>query len=264
MRISRFLGSAALAFGAVLVAPASALPTFQAYVNGAGSGTNGGDEDTWFHAGSSFDLAIVAAYGPKDLSASSVTLLLSVPKGEQGTFTITSAADEAPILVSTAGGVTAAPLNPATNADRNLLTNVAGLDGYGTKDFLPAGANFNSHYPFQDGVSDFLLFDLSAFDKGETGLNNYNAETGVITLDAQAVGEQKDYSVSFTGFSQVHIDVYGLITTENGTQLRTTWDINPGSHDSTAHGHVVPAPGAFLLASTGLGLVAAWRRRSVR
>jgi len=192
-----------------------------------------------------------------------VTLLLSVPKGEQGTISITSVPDGNPTLVTTAGGVTGIPLNPSTNADINTLTNVGGLDGYGTKAFLPTGVTFNNHYPFQAGVSDFILFDLSAFDKSETGLNDYNASgLGSITTAANAQGEQKEYQVSFTGFSAVHFDVYGLIMTENGRgYIATTWDINPGSHDSTAGGNPIPAPGALALGAMGLGCVGFLRGR---
>jgi hypothetical protein len=235
-------------------APAVALPTFQAYINGGSAGNLNGEDDTWFSSSSSFSLFVVGAFGAKDTKIQSVTLLLSVPQGQRGTISISSAGDETPIFVSTMGGV-APPglLNPSKNADTDIRTDVAGLDGYATKDFLPAGVNFNNHYPFQAGVSDFLLFDLSEFFKSEKGLNNYNADNGgSITLDPNAQGEQKEYTVSFTGFSAVHFDVYGYITSVNGGgRIATTWNINPGSHDSTAN-NVVPAPGALLLGAMGL------------
>jgi len=235
-----------------------ALPTFQTYIDGAVAGTNGGDQQTWFATGSSFDLFVVGSYGPNDISISSTTLLLSVPQGETGTITISAkGSDETPILVSTAGGVTASPLNPSTDADIDILTNVGGLDGYMDKGFLPAGVTFNNHYPFQAGVSDFLLFDIAAFDTSETGLNDYNADGGTITNSPNAIGEQKEYTVSFSGFSWVHFDVYGMVMTATGPQIRTTWDINPGSHDSTA---LAPAPGAAALALIGIGLVIRQRR----
>lgn len=257
-RGSRFLSSAASVAFASCVAPAFGLPTFQAYINGSVAGTSGHDEQTWLFPGSDFELFIVGAYGPKDLSISSVTLLLSVPDGETGTIFITpSGADETPLSITISGGVTGSPLNPTLNADLDVLTDVAGLDGYATKDFLPAGVTFNNHYPFQDGVSDFILFDLAAFDKSDTGsLNDYNADDGTITAAPNAEGEQKEYTVSFTGFSQVHFDVYGYVMTENGAVIRTTWEINPGSHDATA----VPAPGALALGLMGFALVG-WARR---
>lgn len=257
-RAARFLGSAAAAAFSFCVAPAFGLPTFQAYINDAVAGSSGPDEQTWFFPESDFELYIVGAYGSMDLSISSVTLLISVPDGETGTIYITpSGGDETPILITTSGGVTGSPLNPTLNADLDVLTDVAGLDGYATKDFLPDGVTFNNHYPFQEGVSDFILFDLAAFDKSDTGsLNDYNADDGTITAAPNAEGEQKEYTVSFTGFSQVHFDVYGYIMTDDGAVIRTTWDINPGSHDSTA----VPAPGALALGLMGFALVG-WARR---
>jgi hypothetical protein len=240
------------------------LPTFQAYINGGSAGTLNGDEDSWFSSSSSFSLFVVGAYGPNDLSMQSVTLLLSVPQGQRGTISITSSTDETPVFVSAMGGVVPPMLlNPSKNADTDIRTDVAGLDGYATKDFLPAGIDpnsFNNHYPFQDGVSDFLLFDLSEFFKDDTGgLNDYNADNGgSISLASNAEGEQKEYQVSFTGFSAVHFDVYGYITTETGHRIATTWDINPGSHDSTG---IVPVPGALVLGAMGLGCVGFLRGR---
>jgi hypothetical protein len=260
MKRARFMFAfsvACLAWSAGLQ-QAAALPTFQVHIGDSVSGTIGPDEHTWFHTGTEFSLSVIGAYGAKDISIESVALLLSVPKGETGTVSITSAVDGNPTLVTVAGGVTSDPLNTVLGADIDVLTDVLGLDGYSTKDFLPEGANFNEHYPFQEGVSDFLIFSLGAFDNSETGLSDYNAEDGTITEAENSEGEQKDYLVSFSGFSQIHFDAYGAIMTEKGTEIRTTWDINPGSHDSTV---AVPVPGASVLALLGFGGIACLKRR---
>ena len=98
-----------------------------------------------------------------------------------------------PVLLTMAPITT--PVNPAVDADLDVLTDVTGLDGYAEKDFLPAGETFNNHHPFKDGVSDFLLFDLGSFTDDETGLNDYNAEDNTITVAGGSVGEQKAYRV---------------------------------------------------------------------
>lgn len=205
---ARFFTGIAIAAAAVFaLAPrAEAIPTFQTYIDGGNAGDMGGDEDTWFVADTSFDLFVVGAYGPNTLSLTDVTLAVSVPEGETGSITF-STSDEAPVLLTLTGqGTTTPENNPASNADTPILS--GGNDGYSTKDFIPTSTTFNNHYPFKDGVSDFLLFDLGDFDNTESGLNDYNADDGTIT-STSATGEQKEYSVEFSDFSWVHFDVYG-------------------------------------------------------
>ncbi|HHT9120163.1 MAG TPA: choice-of-anchor N protein [Candidatus Hypogeohydataceae bacterium YC41] len=221
---------------------------FQTYIEGATAGTIGQDEDTWFHSGTPFTLDVVGAFGPKTTSLTGVTLAISIPEGQTGTISLTPLGGAAvPILLTTLGQ-SIPGVNPAANADEHILTNVVGNNGYDTKSFAPA--TFNNHYPFKDGVSDFLIYDLSPFTNTTTGLNNYDATPpGSITFDAIATGQQKQYTVSFTGFPQVHFDVYGFETKSVGTN---SWQINPGSHDSTANAAVPETSSVLLL---GMGLV---------
>jgi len=74
---------------AILCQPATAVPTFQAYIDNGAAGTIGQDEDTWFGTSSTFDLIVVGAYEPKTLSLTQVTLIASVPIGQTGTILIT-------------------------------------------------------------------------------------------------------------------------------------------------------------------------------
>lgn len=203
-----------------------AQPTFQVYIDGAIAGELGGNEDTWFSLANPFDLVVVGAYGPNTTSITDVTLLVSVPEGEIGAISIDS-------------------FSPLTSgADRDILTDVLGVDGYSTKSFLPTDVHLN-HYPVQDDVSDFLIYNLSSFGNGESNLNNYDAGDGTIT-STSASGEQKEYTVSYTGFSSLHFDVYGFVTNSKGPNR---WANNPGSHDSTA---VIPEPSTLILLWTGL------------
>ena len=223
---------------------ALAVPTFQVYIDGAIADDVDLDEDTWFIFTDTFDLIVVGAYGAQTSSLSHVTLVLSVLEGEQGTVTFNTGT--ATLLKATT--VTPYGNNPNGNANVDLLSDVTGNDGYVDRSILPA--TFNAHYPFKDDVSDFILYDIGSFaDVGD--VNNYNASDGTISLDGH--GEEKTFSVSITGFSQVHFDAYGY---ELKTHGKSSWQINPGSHDST----YIPAPGAILLGSIGVGLVG-WLRR---
>jgi hypothetical protein len=203
---------------------------------------------------------VVGAYGPNDLNVDSVALLISAPEGEFGTISITSALDENPILVTLAGQISADPLNPIVGADLDILSDNPGVaDGYSTTGFLVDGVQLNNHFPLRDSVSDFLLFNLGSFDSDESDLFNYDAAGGgSITQATSSIGEQKEYVVSFAGFSRLHFDVLGAVMTDAGMQIRTTWDQNPGSHDATA---VIPEPATGLLLLAGLSMVGYIRRR---
>jgi len=221
------------------------VPTFQVYIDGGTADDVGLDHDTWFTYSSPFDLIVVGAFGPKTASLTEGTLVLSVPQGESGTIDISGGA-----MLLTATTSTPYGNNPNGNADVDLLSDVSGNDGYLTKGALPS--NFNNHYPFQNTVSDFLLYSIDDFSN-IGGIHNYNADDG--TISAEGSGEEKVFNVSITGFSRVHFDVYGY---ESKTKGQSSWQINPGSHDST---YLIPAPSTLVLGLIGVGLVNRLRRR---
>ncbi|MHC4396299.1 MAG: choice-of-anchor N protein [Planctomycetota bacterium] len=244
--------------------PLLAIPTFQTYIEGSTAGNYGQDLQSWLITDSTFNLVVVGAYSANTQSLTEVTLALSVPQGETGgTITITGGDVGASLL-------TLKPLvpnvdgfyNPNDDADLDLL-NGSGIDGYSDKSFLPEGVNFNNHYPFQEGVSDFLIYGIGSFDPCGP-IHNYNADTTdpdyvppPIPLTDNSSGEEKVFEVSVSGFSWVHFDAYGFEETDNGRVLKATWDIAPGSHDAT----FVPAPGAILLGGIGVVFVGWLRKR---
>jgi hypothetical protein len=249
------------------ISPAFAIPTFQVYIEGATAGSYGSDQDTWFSFDNPLTLYVVGAYGSNTISITGVTLLISVPEGETGTISISGDLDDPtdiPVLLTKIGEGSADETNPTADANIVILTDISGASGYSTINdptFLPNGLNLNNHYPLKDDVSDFLIFDLWSFTSDECGLMDYNADNGGSITSTLACGEQKEYQVSYTGFSWLHFDVYGLVEDNKGKKIVTTWDNNPGSHDATA---VIPEPTTLFFLGTGLltfGLIRCRKRR---
>jgi len=234
-----------------------AVPTFQVYSPQGTAGSIGEDQQTWFVTDSSFELVVAGAFTNGFTSLTNVTLLVSVPDDQTGSITITGSAP-ATLLTSPTSLDPCYPgaVNPTDTATKDTLEGFGYPTGFDTLGFLPVApddvANYNNHYPLHDDVSDFLVYGIGTFGEVEL-IPDYNADP-CETYDpcappSNTLGELKTFTVEVEGFSWVHFDTYGLADTD--------WKISPGSHDVT----YIPAPGAVLLGSVGIGIVGWLRRR---
>ncbi len=212
---------------------ALAQPTFQVYSPDFTSfGNFNGDQDTWFVDTSPFELWAVGAFHSNTDALLYTRLVVSVPEGQTGSFSITG----------------------ASGTGTNDPAQIGGL--YYTTSFFPSGVNFNNHYPLKDNVSDFYLFDIDPFFNVGDPIFDYNAEGGTATLTG-STGQVKEYTVTVSGYDWVHFDMYGLEVSGIDHTWKYSWEMNPASHDTTW----TPAPGSILLGSIGIALVGWLRRR---
>ncbi|MHC4461057.1 MAG: choice-of-anchor N protein [Planctomycetota bacterium] len=212
--------------------PASAQPTFQVYSpDAAFAGDYHEDQDTWFVTGGAFQLWAIGAYHTNTAFLNNVTLLVSVPEGETGTISII--------------GYPSSGTNDPTFIGAYTETS----------QFYPD--NFNYHYPLQDTVSDFLLYDITPFTNAGDDIWDYNADNGGSPTLTGSKGQVKEYWVEVTGYTSAHFDMYGEEQSAIDSKWKYSWEMAPGSHDTTW----IPAPGAILLGGIGVCLVGWLRRR---
>jgi len=239
---------------------AGAVPVFQTAIDGGTPGSIGPDEDTWFTTSSTFDLIVAGAYCPRVKSLEEVTLLVSVPKGQTGTIEIT--ADNQLVLLTEKTPAADAFFNPNDNAVIDLLLNEAGnddgFDAYRDLSFLPQHANFNEHYPLKEDLSNLILYRIGSLERHPKAVSNYST-TEPIEYNI-ADGQEKRLTVSITGFTSAHFDLYGYVEFLNPPHDACgRWVINPGSHDAT---YMVPEPATALLLALGGSILFPRRRRT--
>lgn len=201
-----------------------AIPALQVYIPGSTAVSIGEDEESWVAnvLPGSFDVYVVASYGPNDLSVKNGVLLVAVPQGQTGD-------------ISGLG-------NGTFHTDTSFLPN----DGKGDKVTL-------NHYPLnKSDLFDYYTFDIGNFSNSTTGLYDYNAAgVGSISLDPTAKGEQRIFNITVTGFNYAHFDAYAQVNTTQGQKIVTSWEENPGSHDASA----TPVPEPATMSLLGLGVL---------
>jgi len=222
---------------ALMPLSASAIPELQLYIEGASYGTLGQDEDTWFSAANPFTLWVLGQTkqnpNAQIVPITDVTLVVTYPKDESGTLTIT------PTTAS-------ASYNTWIGQDPGIPT-ISGPVGSG--DWPDNSIPLPPHFPLKNGYS-YFLYSISSFTQADSYVGNW-AGSNVPPPDSNPNfynGEIHAFEIALSGYSYLHFDVYG--------QQGNATINNPNSHDAS----YVPLPGALLLLGGGLVRLLARRR----
>ncbi|MDH5546716.1 MAG: choice-of-anchor N protein [Gammaproteobacteria bacterium] len=263
-----------LMFGAAMLLASSsvmAIPTLQVHALGSTAYDGTGDDDTWLvSTDGSVELELIGTYSPTTVVSIDNAYLVMTVAAHSGDF-------------ASQIGPFATRYDDSTAFETFLST-------------LDSDVSLNNHAPYgyPDDQIDIYALELDLMlPPSNTGIGfgtfsdimetkDCNADIAGTTdcASTTATGEIKTVTMSpssLVGIDWVHYDLVALVTDQHGNQsIVTTWDINPGSHDSTwtrasctvdcgvTPPQELPAPQTLMLLGLGLvGMVAARRRQSV-
>jgi hypothetical protein len=224
------------------------------YVLNTSSSTNPTENDTAIVSGNS--LCVAGVYGPNTLFLGGQYLSGDDWSDLKDTGPVSGWDGKGAVLIA------AVPDGQLASALGSLkINNVLAFGGSATFQ----GSFPNNHDPVKDSVSDFLFFDIGDFDELTGGVPNFQ-NSG----DAKANGEVLQLSLSGqASLAWIHFDVMALETSTRGTNVASTIENNPGSHDVTWKDgggppqEQLPEPATLVLVGASLLMLAASRRRGL-
>jgi len=218
---------------------AYATPTLQVHAVDSVAGSISGDEQTWFVSGATGDLELIATFDDPNMSIQNAYLVLTTSATAGNPFAGFSKYDDAAAFEAT---------------------------------LLGGAVQTNNHAPYGGAASDIDTFAYSlgdfSYGAGTSPSKDCNADVTPGTTEctsSNGTADIKMFSYDYSGLALdwVHFDLVAFVTDQNGNSGRwaSTWDINPGSHDSTWVN--VPETNSLFLLMVGLlGLLGFKRKTS--
>jgi hypothetical protein len=210
-----------------MASAAQAIPDLQLYIDGASYDSV---DETWVTNENTFDLWVIAEPDVGDVLLSAA---VSTEEANVG------------------GSITLTPTTTTLVTDSSMPTSPTfnGVSADGAVPQLANGSDLPTHGIYGMAGTSFLEWDLGDMDLQDSPCGDF--------IDAFPTTLNKDctihvYSVTVTGFTEAHFDVYGEIEGGRGAIFA------PFSHDAAA---LVPEPSAALLFGVGALIVGIHTRR---
>lgn len=226
------LGLGAATFlAAAWSSPALSIQALQLYVEGA---TYDSDSESWLTGSSDITLWVIGNtghYGP----IMDVQLTAAFLTSEAGSGSIS--------ITSTNTGLLTDPSTP----NSPTLNTEPGVGDDGTIPVMSDGNPLPTQGIYGQGTS-FAQWNLGDFTLADSPVGDF---MGGWPAEFPQVGQINAYSISISGYSMIHFDVFNHVEAVNSVLF------GPFSYDASA----VPEPGTYLLLGLGLAGCAVLRRR---